>query len=172
MVSVLPMYAFLLLASLTEVMKIFMRRPFVSKSTTTSVSKQLTRTRITEEQTECFLIKGHMNSKLHTAHAVPHTQVPGSDCHCLETREDSDLARAHHRDALSLVHLQGVQPYSDLGSSIIIIQGTQRNGNLRIKYFLKDVPTNFNMFILLRFRSMHAPALGSIALLGSDDACV
>lgn len=35
--SVLPMYAFLLLASLTEVMKIFMRGPSVSKSPTTSV---------------------------------------------------------------------------------------------------------------------------------------
>lgn len=103
--SVLPMYAFLLLASLTEVMKIFMRGPFLSKSTATSVPKQLTRTRITEGQTACFLIKGHMHSKLHTARAMPHTRVPGSDCHCLETREDSDHAREHHRDALSLGHL-------------------------------------------------------------------
>ena len=43
-----------------------------------------------------------MHSKLYTARAMPHTWVPGSDCHCLQTREDSDHARAHHRDALSL----------------------------------------------------------------------
>lgn len=63
-------------------MEIFRRVHFVSKITTTAVSKQLTRTRITEGQAAYFLVKGP--SKLHTACATP-------------------LPR-EHRDAVSLRH--------------------------------------------------------------------
>lgn len=61
------MYAFLLLASLTEVPKIFKRGHFVSKLTTTLCPKQ-TRTRMAEGKTVCFLIKGHI---IHYNYTLP-----------------------------------------------------------------------------------------------------